>query len=273
MISQMKTYLYLLFAFSCLSANAQTRRFEFSAGIGNNGQIQEVLDDYFYISNPLYILDESADAEASKFKYNITGKIFFNEHLSLRLRYGNSKTHNSYVYNSNGLNGDFWNKQTVTNFNPALSFHKNFDKLNISTGIELAFYQVKEFISYFEGKDIVLVTNLGNQYYVQRSIQSETKVEGGKGTAVNGFLEVGYSFNKRLGVGITMSYGYLWAKFGDEIVQSDDYLYSGNQNLNLPRSTVDYSYKKYKKKSFAPPEISVFLSLRLGKILGDSKPL
>ena len=272
-IFPLKNYLFVLIVCSCLSANGQIRRFEFSFGVGNNGQIQEVIDEYFYISGPYYVFDEVQVSEASNFKYSLAGKVFINDHLSLRLKYGYSKMKKSYEYTSGFLSGDFWNKQTVTNFNPALSFNKKFVKINISTGVELAFYKVNDNILYFEGKDHIVVEDLNNQntYIVQRTIQSETTMKGGKGTAINCFLELDYSFLKRMGVGISMSYGYLWSEFGDEIIQKDEFSYSGN--FNLPSSSGDVKYKKYKNKSFAPPEISIFLFLRLGKILGTPKTI
>lgn len=268
-ICLIKNYLFVLIVCSCLSANGQNSRFELSYGLGTNGQIQEAVDDYFYISNPLYILDESREAESSKLKYNITGKLFFNNQLFVRFIYGHYKAQNSYVYNSADLNGDFWNKHVIKNYNPGFGITKSFNKLNISSGIEVAFYKVNNYISYFEGSDVIRITDFGGQllYTVNRKIESETLVEGGKGTAINGFLELGWSFHKRLGVGITMSYGYLWAEFGDEIVQSDEYKYSGNQSLNLPKYNIDVQYKKYKKKGISPPELSAFVSLKIGKFL------
>lgn len=265
----MKNYLFIMLVLSGVSVNAQIRRFEFSGGIGNNGQIQKVLDDYFYISNPLYILDETQSAEATEFKYHLSGKLFINDHLALRLKYGKSKTQNSYFYDTFELEGNFSNNQTTTNWNPALCFNKNFGKLNISTGFEFAFYNIHKFESYFQGNEVLVIQNPTDQpnYYVPRNVESEITIEGGKAIAINCFLELEYLFSKRVGLGANVSYGYLWTKFGDEIIQMEAYKYPDNNLIGLPGSSYYTHSKSYKHKAFSPPEISVFLFLRLGKIL------
>lgn len=269
----MKNYLLVLFVLCCYSVNAQIRRFEFSGGIGNNNQIQKELDSYFYLSNPLYLLDETQSAESNNLKYNLIAKLFFNDHVSMRVKYGHSKTHNEYDVNLFDLKGNFWNKQTVTNINPALCFNKHIGKLTITTGFEFAFYKVQNFVSYFEGTEVVNIQGLsGNDNnFFTRSVISETTIEGGSATGINGLLELQYQFSKRMGIGAAMSYGYLWTKFSDQIIVDEKYVYYNTGLYNFNPKYYQEQDKSYKSKSFSPPEFSVFLFLRLGKVLEASK--
>jgi hypothetical protein len=263
----MRYIILVLLCQFCLDSQAQTRRFEIMAGVGNNGQVEKALNEYFYPEDPLYLLDEAQTAEATSFKYNISGKLNISERISLRLRYGKSKTNNSYYYSSPDLFGNFAIEQDVVNYNPAICINENLGKFKVSTGIELAFYKVKDFHFKFKGTDYFIWVN--NKY--SRFVESDYVMEGGRVTGINNFLEFQYSATSRFGMGASVSYGMMFAKFGDRTKETVSYVYPPGLGLNSngPVNIVVSEDKKYKKSYFSSPEILVFLFFRFGKALGS----
>ena len=249
----MKKLLLIVLMIWGFVSHAQIRRFEIAAGIGNNNQVENVLDEYFYPSNSLYLLDESESAEASTFKYNITGRLYFNSRYSLRLRYGHAKINNDYDYYDSELKGDFEVNQIVTNINPAFCISEVVGRFNFSTGIEFAFYKVKDYSFYFDGVEY----GISNNVSYSRKIVSDYVMEGGKVTGINNFIDIEFSATSRLGIGVSASYGMMFAKFGDQIRERTTYsgssTYTSNENKN------------YKRKYFSAPEVSVYAFLRFGK--------
>jgi hypothetical protein len=251
----MRNILILLLVFCVFKGQSQNRRFEFMFGIGNNNQVQNVLNNYFYLSDPLYILDETKTAEISNFKYNVTAKININDRIAVKVRYGHSKTDNSYYYNTPNLFGDITIEQKVTNINPAVCYGTTLGKFSISTGLEFAFYKVKAYTFKFEGTRISEYPQIGT--VVQANI-NDIIIDGGKVRGINNFVELQYSFSKLLAMGVNASYGFMFAKFGDQITYDDTY---GSNH------TTNTETKEFKEKYFSEPEISVSLILKVGKHL------
>ena len=256
----MKYHLSILFLLISLKGFSQIRRFEISAGIGNNNQIESVLNEYYYPTDGMYVLSESKNAEAKTFKYNISAIWHFNDRYSLRLKYGHSKLENSYYYSDETLSGDFTMEQIVTNVNPAFCVSYQMGRLNFSTGIEFALFKVKEFKMDLEG--------FGSGYYQNtpftNTINSDLIIDGGKITGINNFLELEFSATSRIGIGASASYGMMFTNFDGNITEKTIKVYD-------PNSIISSSYyhnseeKKYKKRYFSAPEVSIFVFLRFGK--------
>lgn len=261
-----KNYFLILAIFLInFSAKAQLRKCELQVGIGNNGQIERAINDYYYELSPLYLMDYTSKGEFSTFKYNIGLILNFNNHIGMRLRYGRSKTENTYDYNSSDLDGVFQIDQLITNLNTALRLSDGFGKFRFSTGLELVFYRVSNFNFSFDGVESIYSGNSIN--YLKHNLR--VVADGGKAIGINNFLEIEYPFSNRFAFGASASYGLMYAKFGDQVSVTDK---RSNISSSTYFSNSTNDYKSYKSKYFSAPEIMFHLIIKFGKELNPSDP-
>ena len=234
------------------------------AGIGNNGQVESVINDFYYQNSPLYLMDYTYNAEFSTFKYNLGVKWNLSKHIGIRLRYGHSKTNNSYNYDSGDLNGVFSVEQLVTNLNPAVCLTEEVGKIRVSTGLEFAFFRVGDYNFDFLGTETQVS---GNSTYVTRHDISQV-VDGGKVTGINNFITIEYALTKRILFGTNASYGFMFAKFGDTVSFTDKVTsFPGNNFYTVQTSES----KTFKEKYFSSPEVMFYMVWRFGKLIDSAE--
>jgi hypothetical protein len=254
----MKNLFTILFITVCLTVQAQ-RSIEFMYGYGNNGQVQSAINEYYYPSDALYLLDESSIAKIGERKKNYSARIYFNSRWSIRFRHGRMNIDNEYHVGTNQLNGVFQISQKINNFNTAICISEHIGRLSISTGLEYAHYKVSEHLLQFDGVEAYIY----NSFPYYPNVDADITMDGGKIKGINSFAEVAIYPSSYFGLGVNFSFGMMSAKFGDKV--HDNVKFTNPPNLpSGPQNYSIFSDKKYEKKYFSDPEISMFLILRLG---------
>jgi hypothetical protein len=236
-----------------MTSLCQDKKFEFGIGIGNNGQLEKTLSDFYIWNHETYYLDDSNDDKTTHLKYSAVVRYLLNDKISIRLRGGYAVRKDYYINNAFPTEYSTYDyKQSVYNINPSICFSKQIDNFEIATGIEVPLMFVSPFVfksTYKQMPDSVNVT---------QEINGTMKMDGGFVWGINNFISMRYYFGKRFSIGTEINYGLLFAKLGDKVESSVEYV------IPAQPSPVDVPYeKKYKKTFFSQPEFSFGLSIKL----------
>lgn len=235
---------------SILLLKAQQGQTEIGLLIGNNGQLDKTLHDFYFIG---YETPASNYGMGRDFKVGISGRYYFTDNISSRLKFGyairNSQDSllewNEHVHHS--LTHNVWNA------NPAICFSKQFDKLEISTGVEIPVMFVNKFKSVI---DDVRFDN--DSSTVVNVIKTTITMSKGFVWGINNFIQIKYFITDYLALGGEIDYGLLFAHLGNKAEYYEETFYPTTS------SRVQGFDKKYRKTYFSPPEVSAGIFFRFG---------
>jgi hypothetical protein len=226
------------------------KKFEFGVSIGNNGQLDRLLDDFYFL------VAEASNNNAevvrhTNIKYNVTARYFFSENISVRLRIGEAKRKMYYLRVDPIDNWSTNYKQNIINFNPSICFSKMINALEISTGFEIPIIFVGEFNfneHYKNSPDSINVT-------YESSVND--RIDGGFIWGLNNFLSIKYFLGKNFSISSEINYGLLSATLGNKRNLTEEYIIPAQQ-------TVHHQFNmKYKDVYFSYPEFSFGINYRL----------
>jgi len=238
----------------------QSKKFEFGFSLGNNGQLDKTLNDFYFWGHESAYLDDTQKNRASNLKYSASARFFFTDNISARLKLGKAIRKDYYITSTPQEYKDFDIYQSETNLSPSLCFSKTIDKLEIMTGLEIPLVVAGDFTlkeNYREIPDSVTVT-----------LDNFTKVtmDGGFIWGINNFIGVKYYFTNWFGIGTEINYGLLFANIGDKMKMESV------STIPIAATSTYEVDKKYKKTFFSAPEVSFGLFLRFGKNKDNSCP-
>jgi hypothetical protein len=230
----------------------QSKSFELGISVGNNGQLDKTLNDFYFWGHETAYLDDSYQNETTNLKFSASARYFFSDDVSARLKFGKADRKDFYTKINPMEYIDYSIKQSVSNLSPSVCFSKTIDKLEIMTGLEIPMFFVNDFTfisNYRQMPDSVTVTMDG------KAIRT---MPGGFMWGIINFIGVKYYFTKWFGFGTEIDYGLLFADIGGKM--------KSESKSTLPTPTASYyEYdKNYKKTFFSTPEVSLGLFLRMG---------
>ena len=234
-----------------LALLGQNKKIEFGLSLGNNGQLDKTLNDYYFPGHETAYLDDSYEDKTTNLKYSGSLRYFINKEISIRLKFGYAIRKDYYTKSDPNRYVDYDFKQTVFNVGPSICFSKSFDKLEIMTGFEIPIFSVGNFnfsSNYKVIPDSITVT---------QEVNSTITMGGGLIWGVNNFICLRYFFTDRVGIGAEFDYGLLFADLGDTYQRGIEYVIPSQPTTN---SEFD---KQYKKTFFSPPEVSFGLYIQL----------
>ena len=231
----------------------QTKKLELGLMIGNNGQLDNMLNDlyiYQFITRtpPKHIITEKVNI-----KYSVSARYFFKDNFSVRINFGRYSNIDILTQTTPTNYQRFDINQSVTNISPAVCFSKKFDKLSIMTGLEIPLMHVGDFVAKI------------NDRYMPDSVNANSDIfykittTGGFIWGVNNFIGLKYHFTNRISMGAEIKYGLLFAKLGNK------YTVSNALSPGTPYQNYIQIEKKYNRTFFSPPEVSLGLFILLGR--------
>lgn len=236
----------------------QSKKFEFGLMVGNNGQLDNTLDDFYIYQYGFRFVPVGLVSNKTNIKYSASAMYFFNKHLSARIKFGKMIKKELFTTSGQSYFVDFDIRQTISNISPSIGFSKRFDKFELMGGVEIPLMFVGNYI----------VNN--NTRYRPDSVKwwndhlDRESTSGGFVWGFNQFIRVKYALTDCLSFGSEISNGLLFAKLGNKYTR--EYAETSSSPL-----TTSFEYKKtYKKTYFSPPEISIGLFFQIGKHITKS---
>jgi hypothetical protein len=241
-------------------AIAQEKKMEVGILFGNNGQLDKTLNDFYFFGHETHYLDDSSEGIGVNLKFGATGRFFFTDNISARLRLGYAIRKGHDIADYTNTYAEYTLNQSVFNSNPAICFSKKIDKIEIATGIELPLMFVRDFTLVVEYKE------LPDGVTVTYNSKDKMKMTGGFVWGINNFIGVKYLITDALAIGGEIDYGILFAKLGDKIELNAESTIPVEASSSW---TVD---KKYKKIFFSTPEVSLGIFYRFGSTISCVGP-
>lgn len=255
-------YFFILIGIGMLSvSSAQEGQAEVGLLLGNNGQLDKTLNDFYFWGSETHYLDDSNLGKGNNFKFGVSGRYFFTNTISARLKAG-------YAVRNGFDSRIYWNEHTdytlkhnVWNVHPALCFSKQMEQLEITTGLELPLFFVTPFSLVMDdtqlGSDSVTVVSSG---------KSTIRMSKGFVWGLNNFIQVKYFITDALAIGGEISYGLLFAQLGNRIEMTNE------STFPVISSNTDIIEKTYKKNFFSTPEVALGIFFRFGSGAGCIVP-
>lgn len=253
-IGLQKTFLFTLLC-TCFAqfSHSQENHLEIGVLLGNNGQLDKTLNDFYYWAHETHYLDDSNLGKGTNLKFGVSGRYFFTDHISARLKAG-------YAIRNGSDSRIYWNqltdyklKHNVWSTSPAICFSKQIEQLEMTTGLEVPLFFVSPFslviTDTHKAQDSITVVSSG----ISTVTMSKGFVWG-----INNFIQLKYFVTDALAIGGEIGYGILFAKLGDELKIENESTYPDAS------SSTDLIEKRYKKNFFSTPEVSLGIFLRLG---------
>ena len=240
----------ILLAFVPSLLFGQSKNVGLGLSLGNNGQLDKILNDFYFFAHETENLDDSHQDKTTNFKYSMSASFFFTDSIYARLKLGEAIRKDFYINDFPTQYSDFEIYQSETNISPSISFSKKINKLAIVTGIEIPMIFVHDFTmktNYKQMPDSVTVT------YDSHSTITMT---GGFIWGFNNFIGVKYYFTKWLGIETEINYGLLFANIGEKVKTDSE------SAIPTPVTSTSEFAKSYKKTFFSAPEVSFGLFFR-----------
>jgi hypothetical protein len=230
---------------------AQNRKFEAQLSIGNNGQLDNLLYEFYYPGYQTSFFHDATSSKSNYLKYNASLKYYFREKVSLCLKTGFSYRNDKFIQDEPTEYNTTESRQRIFNISPSLNFSVPLEKLELSTGIELPIF----FVSPYDFK----------MHTIQKpdsvNITSETKatinITGGFVWGVNNYWEIKYFFAKNFFFSGGITYGVLWANLGRSATYTSEFILP-----NQPTNTFIVN-KQWKKCFFSPPELALGIGIKI----------
>lgn len=240
-------------------ASGKSKNFTIALSLGNNGQIQSILD-YFYVT-PNVTSNYLHSVNSINFKYNLS--IFYSTSKSYfyKLRIGYNIARNKYNFSNLDNEIEAFDSQKIINFNPSFGKILNFNKIEICFGMELPFFIVNP---YFYDEDYKTFRYPNGIKELAINYKTTTKISGGYVIGLNSIICLKYHINSHFVVLSELSNGILNANFGKNISSETETIFSGSFfPINIPAQieseTIPYTYKKV---YFSNAEISLGLGYK-----------
>jgi hypothetical protein len=246
----MKNKLLFVFVIFPLLIISQEEKLEVGFLIGNNGQLEKTIGDFYFPGSETAFLDDSYKNQTTALKYSflISYKIANQVALRLNLGYSFRKDHYDRINDMENVTYDF--KQNVYNISPSVSFSKPIEKFELSTGLEFPLFFVNDFKF--------------NSHYINYTNDDITldvidyiNMDGGFIWGINNFINLKYFLTKHLAFCSELKYGLLFAEIGDKYQQNSEYIVPDQ----APVSSM--FEKSYSKTFFSQPEISFGILMKL----------
>jgi len=250
-ISNMKPKILTLILVLTITRSYSQEKLELSIGVGNNGQLDKTLNDFYYLQHETAFLDESHMANSRSIKFNLKLNYHISDKYFMGINCGFYNRKDAYSYDWVVENLDFNYNQKIFNISPEFGVKIKLDDFIFSTGFETPVFIIGDFnyeSIYEQRPDSVNVSN---------KIKSTGGMTGGIVFGINSFLGFKYFFSERFSIFSRISYGLLYADIGNK-----DYF---TQETVIPSSTF-YSFeydKSYQKKYFSNPEFMFGFSFNL----------
>lgn len=232
----------------------QSKKLELGLMVGNNGQLESALNDFYPYNYYYYYYNNSNyNNKQASVKYTIMARYLFNDHWSCRLKFGASVRKNfQSIITSPQRYEDYDARQHLTNVSPSICFSKKINKFEIMTGIEIPFIKVGNLVAKSRTKvkpDSVTFA---------KDIVTNYNTPGGFVFGLNNFISFKYHFTNWLNFGTEINYGFVFANLGGKYTRKSTDAFSPNKS-----STYEED-KKYTKNFFSPPEVSFGLFIWIG---------
>jgi len=233
----------------------QLKKLDLGIMIGNNGQLESTLND-FYVADYLNLKEPIKYNNAiPNIKYSASARYFFNENISIRIKFGKVIRKDIHSQGSTTGRWDFDIRQSLVNFSPAVCFSKRVEKFELCTGLELPFIRVNDFVVNSYRYD------LNNMKTTLAAIYKTTS-KGGLICGFNNFIGLKYHFTNRISLGTEVKYGLLFAKLGGNYTV----LSKSDADPHTPYSKYSEIEKEYKRTFFSSPEISFGVFFQIGNL-------
>lgn len=230
---------------------SQSKKLELGVMIGNNGQLDRRLDDFYNFNLINRGVPNKYRTQISNKKFSAFVRYSINERFSVRVKIGKAFRTEIYTQTEPKSSFKYSIYQTVSNINPSVCFSTIFGKYELMTGVEIPLMFVGNFIektNYTYSPDTTI--------YPPSNIRFTTN--GGFIWGVNNFIGCKYALTDRIKIGSEISYGLLFANLGNKFIAEDLDPNSGQYNQYYE------SYKKHKGTFFSAPEVSVGVFIQLG---------
>lgn len=239
----------------------QYKKLELGISIGNNGQLDKILNDFYFYGHETAFLDDTYQDKTTNLKYGVSARYFFTDKISARLKFEHALRRDYYTKKDLMEYSDYTIKQDVFNIHPSICFSKTVNKIEIMTGIEIPLFFVRDFHlteNHEQMPDSITITSNSKTNITQT---------GGFIWGINSFIGVKYYFLKWLGIGTEINYGFLFANIGDKLTQSSE------STIPFSASSSWEINKRYRKKYFSSPEVSLSLFFAFGNGKINSCPI
>jgi len=236
---------------------AQDRRYEFGFSVGNNGQLDKTLNDFYFWGHETAYLDDSKESETTNLKYTASFQFIYSKSVSFRVKFGKYKREDFYTNIDPTSYIDYSIDHKITNISPSICFSKKIDQFEITTGIEIPLIFVNDF-------DFVSTYRvLPDSVTVTQEVKSKRTMDGGFIWGINSFIGLKYHFTDFISLGTEVGYGLLFADIGGKMLLENEKI------IPTPSYTTAEVDKKYKKTFFSGPEVSLGIFIAVGNRLNN----
>lgn len=230
----------------------QSKKLELGLMIGNNGQLENLLNDFYNINFINRSIPNSYYTKFSNIKYTASARYLFKGPLSVRIKFGKAIRTGTFIQTEpeTYFNCSFY--QTVSSISPSIYYASKIGKFELMTGLEIPLMQVANFT------EKINVRYMPDSINVLSSNTTKFTTSSGFVWGINNFIGVKYHLTNWLCMGTEMSYGLLFAKLGDKFIGE-------SLDPNTAQFTKYYERdKKIKTTFFSPPEVSFGVFIQLG---------
>ena len=201
-------YALLGFAFFSFATSAQ-ERWGISLGLSNQGQVDQVLNGFYYPAHETGYQDDATEGKLLNLKYNLTTSYALKPNLQCRLRVGFGQRNNESVQDYDLTYWEVNDEQQLLEIAPSIGLSEQLGKLTLTGGVELPFYfisDLKQTLYYAEFSD-----NVMTQYSLY-----ELTMDGGLIYGVNGYANIRFQLNKYFSFFTEFNAGAMRSQLGDK---------------------------------------------------------
>lgn len=224
-----------LLCLMCIVASAQEWKHQLSFGIGNNGQVSDVQQEFYFGPDAYNPADDVSDFSERRSCWELAYAYRFKSGIGLRIQYTTANREEEYTITNNPGTGS--TKQSMRSFAPGVFYFGEKERFIYSTGMEYSHFTLDDYSEHFQ------FTSSGITY-----VGTRTK-EGGTANAVSGVVDLGIRLWRHATFKLEARAGMLWYNLGG--VSIEEYTSSGapSQSRSWPET--------YELKEFSPPSFSV----------------
>ena len=223
---------------------------ELSFGVSNQGQIDKLLEDFYFPAHPTAFQDDAHKGKDLRIKYNFSGSYVFGDSMEVRLRIGYATRTNHYEqrFPTNGWIID--DEQNVFEISPSFGFRENLGRFSFAIGLEIPIYFVgdlTEHIDYRQYADSVKMSY---------AAKSDIKMDGGIIVGLNSYLNIKTFFTEGIYLFSELNYGILYSKLGRK--------YENVSGETFPTPATNYAEfdKNYEKVYVSPIQVQLGFGYR-----------
>jgi|GEM_PF-2308031 len=224
--------------------------FGFSFSISNQGQIDKVLEDFYFPASPTANQDDATYGRDYKLKFNSTFFYVISRNIILRARFGIGFRNNYYEQDAINTVWQFKDKQNVYEITPSLGYIKEFEFIKFNFGFEIPMYIIGKYTQ--SGIYSVYPDSVN----LSQEVHSFVKMSGGVISGLNTFINIDYYFTTTIYLFSEFNSGILFANLGR--IYSFDY----NEVYPSQISASTFYEKKYRKVYFSDFQIQFGIGIK-----------